>query len=312
MLRFDELPKLNSERWLSLNDFDGEKWKDLKGYEGVYQVSNYGRIKSLYRRYSNRAKDKDCLRTRKEHILRCVYNKEKYLIVCLKKPNGKVSNPRVHSLVAKTFIPNPYNKPQIDHIDTIKENNTTSNLRWCTAKENKHNPISYKRHLDVIQKTKVPVVQLDSFGNYIQTFESMTAAANNIGKDVKTIFSSINLNSLCCGYMFIYASDYNKKYDYCKIRAHSLYDSVCKTSVIVYRNNIISDVFQNQKEAADFYNVTPGMICRRCRFYKEPSTAKKKFKSLLNGTDMVMNLKDVSMKDKQIAIDMIKDKYSLR
>lgn len=111
-----------------------EEWKDIKGYEGMYQVSNLGRIKSLDRKDSrgNFVKGK---------ILKTSLNGKGYR--CLKLSKNGIRKPfRVHRLVAETFIPNPDNLPCIDHINTIKTDNRVENLRWCTLKENMNNPIT--------------------------------------------------------------------------------------------------------------------------------------------------------------------------
>ena len=96
-----------------------EEWKDIKGYEGKYQVSNLGRVYSFYK--------KDCLKPGK--------NTWGYLYVSLSK-EGKAKPYTVHKLVALHFIPNPNNFPQINHRDENKSNNCVSNLEWCTRKYN--------------------------------------------------------------------------------------------------------------------------------------------------------------------------------
>ena len=96
-----------------------EIWKDIPGYEGLYQVSNLGRVKSLCRKSGEMT----------QHI------KKGYCVVYLYK-NKMTRTLSVHRLVASAFIPNPDNKPQIDHIDRNRTNNDTSNLRWATASEN--------------------------------------------------------------------------------------------------------------------------------------------------------------------------------
>ncbi|WNO24238.1 endonuclease [Enterococcus phage SSMH01] len=98
-----------------------EEWKDIKGYEGLYQVSNFGRVKSKHRG--------------SERILKAGTTRLGYLNVCLCK-NNQIKNFKVHRLVAKAFILNPDNKPEVNHIDEDKTNNIVSNLEWCTRKEN--------------------------------------------------------------------------------------------------------------------------------------------------------------------------------
>ena len=97
-----------------------EIWKDIEGYEGLYQVSSWGRVKSTYRG---------------GRVLKGRKTKTGYLRINLCK-NRNVKEYLVHRLVAQAFIPNPQNKPQVNHIDEDKENNHVNNLEWCTAKEN--------------------------------------------------------------------------------------------------------------------------------------------------------------------------------
>ena len=96
-----------------------EIWKDIEDYEGLYQVSNLGRVKSSD---TNR-------------ILKGNKDRGGYLLVNLYK-NSVSSTKKIHRLVAQAFIPNPENKPQVNHIDENKTNNMVSNLEWSTNKEN--------------------------------------------------------------------------------------------------------------------------------------------------------------------------------
>lgn len=110
-----------------------EIWKTIKDYPN-YQVSNLGRVKSL-----------NYLRTGKEKILRINKDKDGYFQITLSK-NGKVKTHKIHRLVAEHFIPNPDNKPCIDHINTDRTDNNVENLRWTTQKENCNNPITKTKH----------------------------------------------------------------------------------------------------------------------------------------------------------------------
>lgn len=95
-----------------------EVWKDILGYEGVYQISSHGRVYSVRR-----------------DLYISVYEKNTYSYVSLSFKN-KRKHIRLHKIVAQHFIPNPKNKPQINHINGKKNDNRVINLEWCTAKEN--------------------------------------------------------------------------------------------------------------------------------------------------------------------------------
>ena len=106
-----------------------EIWKDVVGYEGLYQVSNLGRIKSLPKLCINGNGGKYYT---KEKILKPQYgsNGRTYTHVCLRK-DGKTHIKEIHRIVAIAFIPNPLNLPQVNHRDENPSNNTVSNLEWC-------------------------------------------------------------------------------------------------------------------------------------------------------------------------------------
>ena len=115
-----------------------EIWKDVQGYEGLYQVSNLGRVKSLGR-FIDRLVTGNYWQ--EERILKPNKTKYGYLMVELRK-NYKPKYFKVHRLVALAFIPNPENKPQIDHINAIKTYNSVNNLRWASHKENMNNSLT--------------------------------------------------------------------------------------------------------------------------------------------------------------------------
>lgn len=109
-----------------------EIWKPIKGYEGLYEVSNLGNVKGLAK--TVRCKD-NALRTVRERVLKPQMNERGYLFVSLYK-NKKCIHAKIHRLVAQAFIPNEEEKKCVNHIDGDKTNNVVTNLEWCTHSEN--------------------------------------------------------------------------------------------------------------------------------------------------------------------------------
>lgn len=105
-----------------------EVWKDIKGYEGLYQVSNMGMVKSLWR-------TNQYCKKRIDNIMHTFDNGNGYKYITLRK-NGCSKNHYLHRLVAEAFIPNPSNKKEINHLDFDKTNNKVSNLEWADRSDN--------------------------------------------------------------------------------------------------------------------------------------------------------------------------------
>jgi hypothetical protein len=117
-----------------------EIWKDIKGYEGYYQVSNLGNVKSIGRVVQR----SNFPLPIKERILKATVNKKGYLVVNLQRGgNAKVCT--IHRLVAEAFLEKDDTRSFVDHINTDKSDNNASNLRWVTAQENSNNPMT-KEH----------------------------------------------------------------------------------------------------------------------------------------------------------------------
>ena len=157
-----------------------EIWKDIKGYEGLYQVSNIGRVRSVDR-YVNHI---GCKVIRKGKILRPATDTSGYHGVILSK-NNIAKRYKVSRLVASAFIPNPQNKEQVNHIDGNKLNNNVVNLEWCTASENIEH--AYKNGLLIIpsgsnDKRSIRVNQIDkNTGAIIATYAGLREAERITG-----------------------------------------------------------------------------------------------------------------------------------
>lgn len=148
-----------------------EFWRDIKGYEGLYQISNYGRVKSLERYVKHY---KGGVRLKKEIILEpvivCGYFK-----VNLYKENI-LKQFSIHRLVAQAFIPNPDNLPEVNHKDENKQNNNATNLEWVNDKYNTNYGTRNKRVSDKMTngKLSIPVLQYDLDGNFIKEWPSIS------------------------------------------------------------------------------------------------------------------------------------------
>lgn len=139
-----------------------EIWKDIEGYEGLYQVSNLGRVKSL------------CQNNMKNgSIMKLCFDKYGYNVITLRN-KGKKKTYKVHRLVALHFIDNPNNHPQLNHIDEDKTNNASSNLEWCDAKYNTNYGTgikrrSYKQRFS--NRNRKKVLNIDTGEVFISTME---------------------------------------------------------------------------------------------------------------------------------------------
>lgn len=177
-----------------------EIWKDVKGYENLYQVSNKGRVKTLYK------PDQGCSTLDENNIKKIgdVTKHKGYCLVQLYK-DGKKKMARVHRLVAEAFIPNPMNYPQVNHIDGNKTNNCVENLEWCSGKHNMEH--AAKHHLlgDAKLKKTRKIQQLTLDGEVIATYKSIrqAALANNISRDAVT-YCVKGLQKSTRGFMFKY------------------------------------------------------------------------------------------------------------
>jgi hypothetical protein len=184
-MKVEEIKKLQC--WFN-GVFYTEEWKDVRGYEGLYSISNFGRVFVHEKRVSQIwIHGKKLNRQYGGFLLKGTIKKSTgYPTVCLTK-DKKELNQLVHRLVAISFIHNIENKPQVNHIDGVKKNNFFKNLEWATSKEN--NQHAYKtglNHSGIAHKQSITIYQFEKDGTFIKKW-------NSIGE----IFRTIGLSTGC-------------------------------------------------------------------------------------------------------------------
>ena len=173
---------------LKVDLLDGEEWKSMVGFEKLYAVSNKGRVASL--QYHGRP----------SFSIMSSFNLNGYPAVKIRNSKtGFAKVLKVHRLVAEAFIPNPDNKPQIDHIDTNPANGNVENLRWVTCLENQRNPLTLAKissHMKKMNADKIgPMSTAEKYGNKVKcvingeerSYKSAKAASKDTGHTISTI-----------------------------------------------------------------------------------------------------------------------------
>lgn len=199
-----------------------EEWRDIEGYEGRYMVSNKGNVFSLLR----------------DKLMKPVKCRKGYLRVGLRDEEGARKSHGVHRLVAQAFIYNEYNKPQVNHIDENKENNSAENLEWVTNLENCNHGTKIQRTMLAVSK---PVLHVKD-GEYTEYINAVEAS-NATGTSKATI------RHQCVSRVIFDINDFYIYYNEIENKTYTVY---------VYKNHEFSSVTQ----CAEHLNICRNTVTR--------------------------------------------------
>lgn len=189
-----------------------EEWRDIEGFEGLYKVSNFGRVKGL-----------DRITSDGKHIKGKILSPQgppnSHLIVMLWK-EGKEYNCLLHRLVAKAFIPNVENLSEVNHIDNNPANNKVSNLEWASSSGN-------SMHRILNGNSKCRSKQIKCLEDDV-TYPSLSAAGRSVEASTQQVIDSINSRSCCKGKTFVYADDLPEDIEAYLEQAHAKYQNFHK------------------------------------------------------------------------------------
>lgn len=260
---------VNSARWLSIEDFNGETWKDIPGYEGWYKVSNYGRIKSVDRLVQESRHDGI---QKTKHCKSCIIKGSLYgnYLICHLKRDGTSRIVKFHRIVCSAFHENPLNLPEVNHKNEIKTDNRADNLEWCSRKYNATYGTAINR---IVTQTRnhpslsKKVYQFSMNGKPIASYPSVKEAMRITG------IKDVNIRSVCNngksssagGFIWSYLNSY--KDVVLKLRRKNENSMLyAKKKVSQYtKDGFFVKSFSSIKEAASATGIDKDTISRCCK-----------------------------------------------
>jgi len=193
-----------------------EIWKDVVGYEGVYQVSDHGKVKRIGN-YSNQFTT-----WKAETVLKAGNNGAGYLFVNLSM-NNRTKQLYIHRLVAEAFIENPEMKPTVNHKDGDRTNNSVGNLEWSTYTENNVHSIKVLNRNTKNSSDSYAVCQFDKEGNFIKEYPSMREAERQTGlKAISQVCRGKKYHHTAGGYIWKYKKDIAKSVETIESKEESI------------------------------------------------------------------------------------------
>lgn len=233
---------------------DKEEWRPIQDYEGIYEVSSLGRVRSLDRYVQGRNGSK-CNRRGRQLRLTSYHNG--YVIVTLCKPNSKKKRGIVHRLVAEAFIPNPENKPVVNHKNGIKHDNRLENLEWCTHSENNIHAL--------VTGLKIPAKGSKSGGSVLNEEQVLKICdlLDNTDMTIRQISTLYEVNESAISNIHRGA-----KWNWITGRKDNveLYKSLQKEKHHMAKKvvNCRGEEFTTAKEASSKYNISRGNLSEAC------------------------------------------------
>lgn len=197
----------------TLEDLPNEIWEDVIDYEGLYKVSNVGRIKCVGKSPTGDTPFWQIKLLKKDKVNSQSKNKWGYLGVSLYK-NGVGKRFQVHRLMMIAFVPNPENKPQVNHIDGVKDNNLLENLEWNTRSENQRHAFrigikkgypTWKGKINELNPNSKPIIQKTLDGEFVKKFTCRAEAQRYFGKQTNIAAALSGKQTQSCGYKWEYA-----------------------------------------------------------------------------------------------------------